>query len=134
MPAPVLNKTIVKKRRARFLRQHVERYKRLSIKHNSWRKPKGIDSRMRRRFKGQRPLANIGYGSDKKTKFLGPNHLYTFLVHNVADLEVLLMHNKKYAAEIGHAVSFQKRKEIITRAQQLDILVTNKDARIRHQE
>jgi len=134
MPTPILKKAIVKKRRAHFLRLHVERHKRLSIKHNSWRKPKGIDCRMRRRFKGQRPLVKIGYGSDKKTRHLRPNHFYTFLVHNPSDLELLLMHNRKFAAEIGHAVSFRKRKEIVTRAQQLDIVVTNPNARLRHEE
>jgi len=37
-----------------------------------------------------------------QTKFLRPNGFKTFLVHNLKDLEVLLMHNKTYAAEIAH--------------------------------
>eukprot|EP01126_Amoeba_proteus_P031988 TRINITY_DN3127_c0_g1_i2.p1 TRINITY_DN3127_c0_g1~~TRINITY_DN3127_c0_g1_i2.p1 ORF type:complete len:155 (+),score=20.36 TRINITY_DN3127_c0_g1_i2:72-467(+) len=131
MPTPSNKKSIVKKKRTPFIRHHAERHKRLGM---TWRSPKGIDNRMRRRFKGTRPNVKIGYGSDKKTKFLRPNHFYTFVVHNPAELEVLLMHNKTHAAEIAHAVSFKTRKAIIQRASQLDIKVTNRNARVRTEE
>jgi len=130
-----LNKTpIIKKRRAKFYRMHAERHLRLSIKHNAWRFPRGIDSRMRRRFSGTRPLVSCGYGSNHKTKYLRPDHFYTFVVRNLKDLEVLLMHNRKYAAEIGHSVGARLRKQIVVRAQQLDIKVTNGHARLRTEE
>lgn len=38
------------------------------------------------------------------------------VVHNVADLDLLLMHNRKYCAEVAHNVSTQKRKDIVQRA------------------
>ena len=60
----------------------------------SWRRPKGIDSRCRRKFKGTTLMPNIGYGSSKKTKHLLPNGFLKFIVHNVADLSMLLMHNR----------------------------------------
>ena len=41
---------------------------------------------------------------------------YKFVVHNLKELEVLMMHNRRFAAEIAHNVSTLKRKEIVQRA------------------
>ncbi|CAL9127370.1 unnamed protein product [Musa textilis] len=100
----------------------------------NWRRPKGIDSRVRRKFKGCILMPNIGYGSDKKTRHYLPNGFKKFVVHNVAELELLMMHNRTYCAEIAHNISTKKRKHIVERAAQLDIVVTNKLARLRSQE
>ena len=100
----------------------------------SWRRPKGIDSRVRRKFKGVTLMPNVGYGSDKKTRHYLPNGFKKFVVHNSADLELLMMHNRTYCAEIAHNVSTKKRKAIVERASQLDIVVTNRLARLRSQE
>lgn len=51
---------VVKKRTKKFARHQSDRFMR--IKNSSWRKPKGIDGRVRRRFKGALPMPNIGYG------------------------------------------------------------------------
>ncbi|GAB2209337.1 hypothetical protein Droror1_Dr00026547 [Drosera rotundifolia] len=95
---------------------------------------KGIDSRVRRKFKGVTLMPNIGYGSDKKTRHYLSNGFKKFLVHNVKELELLLMHNRKYCAEITHNIFTRKRKEIVERAAQVDVVVTNKLARLRSQE
>jgi large subunit ribosomal protein L32e len=127
-----LNRTpIVKKRTKRFARHHSDRYFRVKA---NWRKPKGIDNRVRRRFKGQIAMPSIGYGSNKKTRHLMPNGFKKFLVSNVNELEMLLMQNRIYAAEIAHNVSSRKRIQILERAAQLNIKVTNAKARIRTEE
>ncbi|CAF9906620.1 MAG: 60S ribosomal protein L32 [Gomphillus americanus] len=92
--------------------------------------PKGIDNRVRRRFKGQIAMPSIGYGSNKKTRHMTPSGHKTFLVQNTRDVELLLMHNKVFAAEIGHAVASRKRVEIIAKAKQLGVKVTNAKARV----
>lgn len=115
-------------------------------------------------------MPNIGYGSDKKTRHYLPNGFKKFLVHNVQELELLMMHNRfvihfmysvcvpfeiflpacfnvfqkiyllcdcyfrTYCAEIAHNISTKKRKEIVERAAQLDVVVTNKLAKLRSQE
>ena len=89
------------------------------FKQASWRKPKGIDGVVRRRFRGTIRMPKIGYGSNKKTRDLMPNGFKKFVVSNVKDLELLLMHNRTYAAEIAHNVSSKKRIEIVERAKQV---------------
>ncbi|XP_063092787.1 large ribosomal subunit protein eL32-like [Cavia porcellus] len=128
---PLVKPKIVKKRTKKFIRHQSDRY--VKIKRN-WRKPRGIDNRVRRRFKGQILMPNIGYGSNKKTKHMLPSGFWKFLVHNVKELEVLLMCNKSYCAEIAHNVSSKNRKAIVERAAQLAIRVTNPNARLRSKE
>jgi ribosomal protein L32E len=59
-----------------------------------------------------------------------PSGHKAFLVSNVRDVDLLLMHNKTFAAEISHSVSSRKRVDIVARAKQLGVKVTNAKARV----
>ncbi|KIH61535.1 ribosomal protein L32 [Ancylostoma duodenale] len=132
---------IVKKKVTKFKRHESEslfmrgnvllRYHRLKP---NWRKPKGIDNRVRRRFRGMRAMPTIGFGSDKRTKFVLPCGYKKVLVRNVKDLDMLLMQSFRYIGEVAHTVSAQSRKAIVERAAQLNIKLTNGHARIRTEE
>ncbi|CAH1391743.1 unnamed protein product [Nezara viridula] len=128
---PSYRPKIVKKRTKKFIRHQSDRYVKLR---RNWRKPKGIDNRVRRRFKGQYLMPSIGYGTNKKTRHMLPTGFRKVLVHNVRELEMLMMQNRKFCAEIAHAVSSKKRKSIVERAQQLSIRLTNPNARLRTEE
>jgi large subunit ribosomal protein L32e len=108
-PKPLVKKTIIKKRTKKFIRHQ-------------------------RRFKGAIPMPSIGYGSDKVTRNVHPNGFKSVVINNPSELEMLMMHNRTYAATIGHAVSSRKRRDIIKRAEQLAIRVTNAKAKLQAEE
>lgn len=104
------------------------------IPQESWRTPHGIDSYFRRGFRGYGVQPGIGYGSNKKTRYTLKNGLKKFRVFNAGDLDMLLMHNRTYCAEIAHNVSARKRKDIVQRAQQLNVVVINANGKLRAEE
>jgi large subunit ribosomal protein L32e len=130
-PTPSTKKTVIKKRTKSFLRFQADQFLRLSHRDkNSWRKPKGIDNRARRRYKGNIRLVKIGYGSNAKTRHIMPNGFLKFVISNVKDLEMLLMQNRKYAAEVAHNVGARTRTLIEKRAKELNIKLTNPGAKL----
>merc|ERR1711941_143303 len=122
MVKPLIKRKIVKKKTNTFKRHQSDRYHKLD---ENWRKPKGIDNRLRRKFRGMTRMPKIRYGSNKRTRHVLQNGFKKFRVFNTADLELLLMHNRTYAAQIAHTVSAGKRKDTVQRAAQLNIKVLN---------
>ncbi|XP_037590328.1 60S ribosomal protein L32-like [Cebus imitator] len=116
---------IVKKRTKKFILHPSHQY--VKIKPN-WQKPRGINNRVCRKLKGQIWMPNVGCGSNRKTKHMLPSGFRKFPVHKIKLLEVLLMGNKSYCAEIAHTVFSKNRGAIMERATQLAIRVTNLNA------
>jgi large subunit ribosomal protein L32e len=79
-------------------------------------------------------MPSVGYGSDKQTRNIHPHGFKTVVVNNVSELEMLMMHNRTYAATVGKAVSSRVRRDIVQRAEQLSIRVTNANARLRAED
>ena len=127
MAASLPHPQLVKKHHKKFKRHQSDQFKRVA---ENWRKQKGIDSCVRRRFRGTIPQPNIGYGSNKKTRHMMPSGHKAYLVKNIKDLDVLLMHTKTYAAEIAHNVSAKNRVEIVAKAKKIGVKVTNPKGRV----
>ena len=131
MAKPFLRQTIVKKRIKKFPRANADSFKRLAK--TGWRRPRGIDSKVRQHVKGATLTPRIGYGSAKATKHVCPDGFRKFLIRNPNELNMLIMQNKRYSCEISASVGSQKRKEIVQRARELDIKVTKPRARLREE-
>ena len=124
-------KRIVKKKTNSFARFQSDRFNRVK---ESWRKPRGIDNRVRRKFRGSKLMPKIGYGSNKATRFQLQNGLYPFVVKTAKDIDLLLMHNEKFTAVIAHNLNARSRKAVVERAAQLGVKVANKAARLTTEE
>lgn len=107
-------------RRPKFVRQESWRYKRVKP---SWRKPKGIDSKMRLRVKGWPKIVKVGYRGPAAARGLHPSGFRDILVYNASDLERL--DPETDAARIASTVGARKRMEILVKAKELGIKVLN---------
>src|SRR3989344_2169827 len=86
---------------------------------DSWRRPRGIHSKLRlkKRGKGKRP--KIGYGNDRKIRGLTKNQHYTY-INNIKDLE-----NIKNSIIISSNIGLKKKLGIITKAKELGLNILN---------
>ena len=105
----------------KFRRQEWFRYKKLGDK---WRRPKGIHSKLRRKYKYRPPLVSIGYGTPKKVRGLHASGFEEVLIHNPAQLEGL--DPKTQAARVGATVGYKKRLDIEKKATELGIHILNR--------
>jgi large subunit ribosomal protein L32e len=110
----------VKANKPEFQGQEVWRYKRIR---DRWRRPRGVDSKMRMSVKGWPKTVNIGYGGPKTARGLHPSGYSEVLVHNVSQIEGL--DPETQAIRIAHTVGGRKRMEIITRAKDKRLRVLN---------
>lgn len=64
---------------------------------------------MRRKFRGNKPLVAIGYGTNKQTRHVIPNGFKKLLITNLHDIELLLTNNRRFCGELAHNLSARKR-------------------------
>ncbi len=113
-------RTRLKNKKPKFRRQESWRYKRVS---EIWRKPDGIDSKMRISKKGWPKLVEVGYRGPRKARGLHPSGYEEILVRNVDDLTQV--NSETQAIRIAHTVGMKKRAEILSRADERHIHVLN---------
>ncbi|HIP85900.1 MAG TPA: 50S ribosomal protein L32e [Pyrodictium sp.] len=88
-----------------------------------WRKPKGIDNKMRLRLKGYPPIVEVGYRGPAAVRGLHPTGLEPVLVHSEKELEGL--DPSKHIVVIASTVGLKKRLKILEKARQLGLRVAN---------
>ncbi len=109
-----------KSRKPNFIRQESWRYKR--VKPN-WRRPRGIDSKMRSERKGWPASVKVGYRSPKSVRGFHPSGFEELMVYNEYDLDFINPSNQ--VVRIGHTVGGKKRVIIVQRAKELGVYVVN---------
>lgn len=104
----------------KFKRQRSSRYKRVE---DSWRKPRGMDSKIRKEKKGKPPLVKVGYRKPESQRGVHPSGYREVLVKNSE--EVKEVDPGTQAIRIGSRVGKRKRKKILETAKELGIKVLN---------
>jgi large subunit ribosomal protein L32e len=126
-PNPLIKILRERKKKYKFARHQSDIFKRVKP---SWRRPHGIDSKVRMRCKGVKRRPGVTFKQPELLRHLLPNGLRKVRIFNVDELEALTCLNRFYCGEIAHAVGARKRIAIVNRAKELGIHLLNGEARL----
>lgn len=107
-----------KAKKPEFNRHDAHKKKRLSL---SWRKPRGLHSKLRQQVSAKGKLVRPGFGSPKAVRGFHPSGFPEILVSNVADLAKA----EGRVVRIASAVGQKKRLEIQAKASEMNLKVLN---------
>lgn len=109
-----------KQKKPEFVKSESWRYVRVKAK---WRRPRGIDNKMRQKVKGWPPSVSTGYRGPKEARGLHPSGYKDVLVHSPE--EIAKIDPKSEAVRIAHTVGKRKRVQIIAEAKKRNVLILN---------
>jgi len=110
----------IDKKKPDFVRPESWRYKRLDPR---WRRPRGLDNKVRRQIKGWPTSPRMGYRTPKAVRNLHPSGLEEVLINSLADLSSV--DPQRQAVRIGGRVGGRKRDLILTEVTKIGIRVLN---------
>jgi len=108
------------KHRPKFIRQESWRYVRIK---SPWRKPKGVDNKVRRQDKGAVMLVRVGFRGPVESRGLHPSGHFEVLAQRPQDIEGLVP--GRDVVRVGRTVGAKKREKILARANELGLRVVN---------
>lgn len=112
------NGKIAERKIPKFQRQNRAQKKRVGA---AWRKPRGIDNKLRIKKKGYGLLPKIGFRTPKKTRGLHPTGLKEVLVSSLKELGGLKGVAVRFSATLGR----KKKAVLVAEAKKLQLKMLN---------
>lgn len=110
----------MRRKKPKFVRPESWRYVR--IKEN-WRRPRGLDHKMRIKYRGWPPGVSAGYRGPRATRGLHPSGYREILVHNAEELRGV--DPRTQVVRIAHTVGKRKKAKILAEAKKKRIIILN---------
>ena len=110
----------ISKKRPHFKRFESWRFVRIK---DQWRKPRGIDNKMRTELQGWPKSVKVGYRGPAAVRGLHASGYEEVMVWNTGDLEKI--DTETQVARIGGTVGGRKRESILEKAEELNIHILN---------
>lgn len=107
-------------RKPGFVRPESWRYDRLK---ENWRRPRGLDHKVRLKYAGWPPAVGIGYRTPKVARDLHPSGYKEVLVFNSDQLRKVDPESE--VVRVAHAVGMRKRAVIVAEARKRKIKILN---------